>query len=231
MADNLSQYATRVTLLGRLEAFPNDPAAWAEFVEWYGRKIYVWCRGWGLQEADAQDVTQDVFLNLSARMHDFRYDPRGSFRAWLKTLTHHAWHDYRTRQRRPGRGSGSESVVERLETIAARDDLERRLALAFDEELLKEAAARVQLRVEPRTWRVPASRHRRQEGRGSGGVPGDEGRHCFRRSQQGATNAPRRTPPAGRVLAPGRMRVAPGAHHAIVSSGRQSCPFLGQPFK
>ncbi len=149
-----SKFGTQVTLLGRLKAVPNDPAAWAEFVEWYGRKIYVWCRAWGLQEADAEDVTQDVFLNLSVRMQDFRYDPGGSFRAWLKTLTHHAWQDYLTKQQRLGRGSGSDSVVERLATIQARDDLENRLAREFDEELLREAAARVQLRVEPRTWRA-----------------------------------------------------------------------------
>jgi RNA polymerase sigma-70 factor (ECF subfamily) len=138
--------------LGRLRASPDDPAAWAEFVDWYGRKIYVWCRAWGLQEADAQDVTQDVFLNLSVRMQEFRYDPRGSFRAWLKTLTHHAWQDHLAKQQRPGRGSGSESTWDRLAAIEAREDLERRLAQAFDQELLKEAAARVQLRVEPRTW-------------------------------------------------------------------------------
>ena len=143
-----SEFATRVTLLGRLRAAPDDPAAWSEFVAWYGGKIYAWCRAWGLQESDAQDV----FLNLSVRMHDFRYDPGRSFRAWLKTLTHHAWQDYLEKQRRPGRGSGSESVMERLAAVEAQDDLARRLAEAFDQELLKEAAARVRLRVEPRTW-------------------------------------------------------------------------------
>jgi RNA polymerase sigma factor (sigma-70 family) len=131
---------------------PDDPATWSEFVEWYGRKIYAWCRAWGLQEADAQDVTQEVFLNLSVRMHDFRYDPWGNFRAWLKTLTHHAWQDHLAGQNKPGRGAGSESGIERLAALDARDDLARRLAEAFDEELLKEAAARVRLRVEPRTW-------------------------------------------------------------------------------
>jgi RNA polymerase sigma factor (sigma-70 family) len=150
--EHLSEFATRVTLLGRLRAAPDDPAAWSEFVAWYGGKIYAWCRAWGLQESDAQDVTQEVFLNLSVRMHDFRYDPSRSFRAWLKTLTHHAWQDYLEKQRRPGRGSGSESVMERLAAVAAQEDLAFRLAEAFDQELLKEAAARVRLRVEPRTW-------------------------------------------------------------------------------
>jgi RNA polymerase sigma-70 factor (ECF subfamily) len=149
---NSPETDTRVTLLGRLMATPNDPGVWGEFVEWYGRKIYGWCRAWGLQEADAQDVTQDVFLNLAGRMKDFRYNPDGSFRAWLKTLTHHAWHDYLTKKQRAGWGRGTESAVERLAEIEAREDLDRRLAEAFDQELLQEAAARVRLRVEPRTW-------------------------------------------------------------------------------
>ena len=143
---------TRVTLLGRLRSAPSDPVAWAEFVEWYGQKVFVWCRAWGLQEADAQDVTQEVFLKLSGRMQDFRYDPQGSFRAWLKTVTHHAWHDHLCKQRKPGQGSGGESAIERLAAIEAKDDLARRMEDAADQELLKEAAARVRLRIEPRTW-------------------------------------------------------------------------------
>ena len=43
-------------------------------------------------------------------------------------------------------------AMERLAAIEANDDLARRMSEAADEELLKEAAARVQLRIEPRTW-------------------------------------------------------------------------------
>lgn len=143
---------TRATLLGRLRSSPSDPAAWSEFVGWYGRHVYAWCKAWGVQEADAQDISQEVFLKLSVRMRDFQYDPSGSFRAWLKTVTHHAWQDHLDRQRRPGQGAGGDSALERLSAVEAKDDLTRRLADAADQELLKEAAARVRLRVEPRTW-------------------------------------------------------------------------------
>ena len=51
---------TRITLLGRLRRDPTNQAAWAEFVDHYGARIYGWCRKWNLQEADAQDVTQNV---------------------------------------------------------------------------------------------------------------------------------------------------------------------------
>lgn len=144
--------ATRATLLGRLRADPNDQASWAEFTAWYGGKVYVWCRAWGLQEADAQEVTQEVFLKLSQRMREFRYDPTRSFRGWLKTVTHNAWQDYVAKLRKPGHGTGGDSMFERLAEVPAHDDLARRLDEACDEELLREASARVQLRVEPRTW-------------------------------------------------------------------------------
>jgi RNA polymerase sigma-70 factor (ECF subfamily) len=49
-----SESGTPATLLGRLRAAPDDPAAWSEFVAWYGGEIYAWCRAWGLQDADAR---------------------------------------------------------------------------------------------------------------------------------------------------------------------------------
>jgi RNA polymerase sigma-70 factor (ECF subfamily) len=149
-----SKFATRVTLLGRLRATPDDPVVWAEFVDWYGRNIHKWCKAWGLQESDAQDVTQEVFLNLSVQMHGFNYDPKGSFRAWLKTLTRRAWQVYAKKQRKAGQGSGDEAELDRLANIKARKDLTQRLEEAFDQELLKEASNLVRLRLQPRTWQA-----------------------------------------------------------------------------
>src|SRR5215216_2109392 len=85
---------TSATLLARLRQLPADEAAWGEFTERYARKIYGWCRGWKLQEADAHDVTQTVLLKLAEKMQSFVYDPTRSFRAWLKTVTRHAWSDF-----------------------------------------------------------------------------------------------------------------------------------------
>ncbi len=51
---------TSFSLLLRLGRAPSDQAAWEEFVDRYGAKIYAWCRAWRLQDADAQDVTQAV---------------------------------------------------------------------------------------------------------------------------------------------------------------------------
>jgi RNA polymerase sigma-70 factor (ECF subfamily) len=145
---------TRVSLLGRLRRDPTNQAAWAEFVDHYGGKIYGWCRKWDLQEADAQDVTQNVLLKLAGKLRDFHYDPSRSFRAWLKTLTHHAWRDFLESRQRPGQGSGDSQVGRLLQSVEARADLLRHLEEEFDRELLEEAMLRVRLRVAPQTWQA-----------------------------------------------------------------------------
>ena len=55
---------TRLSLLSRLRKDPQDSSAWDEFVRRYGPRIEAWCRRWGLQEADVQDVTQTVLVRL-----------------------------------------------------------------------------------------------------------------------------------------------------------------------
>ena len=143
---------TSASLLARLRQETTDQAAWAEFVRRYSRQIYRWCRAWHLQEADAQDVTQTVLLKLAEQLRTFTYDPSQSFRAYLKTLTHRAWCNFLDSRRRLGAGSGDTAVLELLRTVAARDDLVEHLKEEFDRELLDEAMARVQRRVEAHTW-------------------------------------------------------------------------------
>jgi RNA polymerase sigma-70 factor (ECF subfamily) len=151
MTSDPSAASTSATLLNRVRS-PLDQGAWNEFVERYGRRIYGWCRQWGLQEADAEDVTQDVLLRLARKMRGFAYDPSRSFRGWLRTLTHHAWSDFLEGRKRPGAGSGDDEVARALEQVEARDDLTRWLDEEFTRALFEEASARVRLRVRPHTW-------------------------------------------------------------------------------
>src|SRR5262249_27633468 len=139
-------------LLGRLRADPKDQAAWNEFVARYGPKILQWCRGWDLQEFDAQDVAQDVLLKLNNLMATFVYDSSGSFRAWLKTLTHHAWRDLVAERRRVGLTGGEGRMVGLLANLQAGDDLVEELEEEFRRELIERAMERVRSRVAPKTW-------------------------------------------------------------------------------
>jgi RNA polymerase sigma-70 factor (ECF subfamily) len=143
--------STSPTLLARLGRSPTDQGAWREFVERYGPQIRRWCRHWGLQAADAQDVEQTVLLELARQMSSFRYDASGSFRGWLKTVAHRTWCKFLDGRRRAGAGSGDSAAAALLEATAG-EDLVRRLEEESDRELLEMAMARVRLRVQPRTW-------------------------------------------------------------------------------
>jgi RNA polymerase sigma-70 factor (ECF subfamily) len=149
MADALLP-TTRVTLLTLLRQDPYDQAGWDEFVERYGRHIYRWCRQWKLQDADAEDVTQNILVKLTQKLRAFAYDPSGSFRGWLKTVAHHAWRDFEAGRARAA--AGGPQVQDLMLTLEAREDLAQKLEEAFDLELLEAAEARVRLRVAPHTW-------------------------------------------------------------------------------
>ena len=139
---------TSLTLIDLLRRYPKDAGAWDRFVRRYRPKIYGWSRDRGLQEADAEDVAQDVIAILTRKMASFRYDPSRRFHAWLKTITYHALSDLiASRCRAIG-----DRPTPFLETIEARANLERRLDEVFDRELLELAIARVRERVAAPTW-------------------------------------------------------------------------------
>jgi RNA polymerase sigma-70 factor (ECF subfamily) len=91
-------------------------------------------------------------LKLAQRMKDFTYDPGRSFRAWLKTVTHHAWRDYIDSLQTAALATGDDPDEERLASITARDDLSGELERLFDLDLLETAMQRVRLRAAPHTW-------------------------------------------------------------------------------
>ena len=123
---------TSLTLMEMLRQYPKNDDAWDRFVRRYRPKIYGWCRTWGLQEADAEDVAQDVIAKLTEKMSNFQYDQSRCFRAWLKTITQHALSDLiASRQRAVGKQSPP-----MWETIEARADLDRRIEEIFNRELL-----------------------------------------------------------------------------------------------
>lgn len=143
---------TSPTLLGRLRHAPDDPTAWAEFSRRYGAMIHRWCRTWGLQSADADDVVQNVLLELSRQMRDFVYDSTGSFRAWLKTIARRAWIKYLDYRKKHDTATSDVTILESLSDPAAEDDLIKHLEQEYERELLEQALARVRLRVKPATY-------------------------------------------------------------------------------
>lgn len=142
---------TKLSLLMQLRDLDNQEA-WQQFVDQYGPMVYNWCRYWNLQQADAEDVTQALIVKLFQKIREFDYDrDLGSFRGWLKTVTHNAVRDF-CRSRRDV--SVDDSVWNSIGQIPAQSDFVERIERAFDLELLDQAKQAVKERVAPHTWRA-----------------------------------------------------------------------------
>jgi RNA polymerase sigma-70 factor (ECF subfamily) len=77
---------TSLTLLEQVRAHcrhQSDPEACARFVRLYRPLVYRRCVCMGLQAADAEDVTQEVLLEVLNGLDTFQRQRPGSFRLWL----------------------------------------------------------------------------------------------------------------------------------------------------
>jgi RNA polymerase sigma-70 factor (ECF subfamily) len=93
-----------------------DERAWCEFIEIYGPLVRQLARRRGLQDADAEDLTQEVFRAVARAIE--RYDPdpaRGSFRGWLSRIARNLIINLLATQRRNPRGAGDTDVQRMLE--------------------------------------------------------------------------------------------------------------------
>ncbi|MEM7560342.1 MAG: sigma-70 family RNA polymerase sigma factor [Planctomycetota bacterium] len=143
--------STNLSLLARIRERPNDPANWDEFVERYGKMLKRWCRSWGLQNADAEDVTQNVMLALARQMQTFEYRDGGRFRSWLKTIAYRAWCQFLDSRRKTG-VAGTSAVDDILQSVEAREDFLAQLDLECERNMLEDAMQLVEQRVQPTTW-------------------------------------------------------------------------------
>ena len=137
-------------LLLRLSVCPTDARAWDAFVARSGGTIYKWCCRRRLQDADAQDVTQNVFAALLRGLRTFDRS-RARFRSFLYRVVANCVSDW---CRSPGRRdeTGTEAARRSLASEQARRDLQACLEEEFDLELLAAAEANVRLQVAPHCW-------------------------------------------------------------------------------
>jgi RNA polymerase sigma factor (sigma-70 family) len=149
----VSDSATRLSILAALQQDPNDAEAWRKIVARYGRRIFGWARGRGLQPPDCEDVTQQVLVRLSGVLRTFKYDSKkGRFRDYLRTITQNAVVDFLRRNGRRPRGTGSDAIARALDSEEARTDLWHRLAQEYDLELFEMACLGVRERVGNEVW-------------------------------------------------------------------------------
>ncbi len=143
---------TRASLLIRVRN-PADQAAWQEFVEIYRPVILRLARQKGMQDADADDVAQQVLAAVAKAVQQREHDPRrAKFRTWLGRVAHNAILNALTRGR-PDRGSGDSALLAMLnghESHTGPDsDL---LRLEYRREVFRWAARQVRKEFHSATW-------------------------------------------------------------------------------
>ncbi len=140
---------TPSSLLERLRQ-PFEPEAWARFVGLYTPLIYSWARRIGLQEPDAADLVQDVFVTLLQVLPTFSYDRKQSFRKWLRTVTLNKW---RKERKRP-----SHHMVQgpdgQPEPVAVSDDLEACWDAEYQQHLVDQALRLMRTDFDEATWKA-----------------------------------------------------------------------------
>jgi RNA polymerase sigma factor (sigma-70 family) len=145
---------THPSLLLRLRD-PRDHQSWLEFVSLYEPLAYRLFRRHGLQDADARELTQELFAIVNRNIERWNPDKQlGSFRGWLRRVARNlviSW--LRHRQRRLIAVADSE-----LQAMFDRQAADLPETIEFDQEFrcvsLQRAVERVRSEVQPSTWQA-----------------------------------------------------------------------------
>jgi RNA polymerase sigma-70 factor (ECF subfamily) len=141
---------TSLSLLQRVQV--HDALAWERLVRLYGPLVRHWCVRGGARPEDADDLSQEVFVAVAARVERFRREGEGSFRSWVRGITRHKLLDfYRRRARHPAAASGGTAAYDVLHEIP---DPELHSAADVEEkgELYRRALDLIRGEFEERTW-------------------------------------------------------------------------------
>jgi RNA polymerase sigma-70 factor, ECF subfamily len=90
-----------------------DETAWEQFVRLHTRQVYALCYRFTGSGAEAQDLTQEVFLRVFRTLKTFR-SSEGSLGTWLARLTRNLLIDHYRRSRQD---RATESIEDRLPVI------------------------------------------------------------------------------------------------------------------
>jgi RNA polymerase sigma-70 factor (ECF subfamily) len=128
----------------------HDTESWNAFVALYTPVVYRFCRGQGLQDADAADVSQEVMAEVARSIRGFEYQPgRGRFRDWLWTVTRRTLGRFRKRQA----GAVLDIRDDELDQMA-NAPAEAEWTDEFNAQVLRTALANIRPHFEPHTWRA-----------------------------------------------------------------------------
>jgi RNA polymerase sigma-70 factor, ECF subfamily len=152
-ADEASSTRTPRSLIERARS--NDATAWTAIVDLYAPLAHRWCRRWGLHDADAADVLQDVFLAVAGHLDQFKKERSGdTFRGWLRVILRNKIHDhFRRLGREPGGEGGTEAQL-RFARLTDADPPEEGSDEAAERLLLRRCCEMIRPEFHDRTWQA-----------------------------------------------------------------------------
>ncbi len=131
-----------------------DGAAWTEFLGIYQPVVFRMARRRGLQDADAQDVMQHVFLSISKSIEGWTPgDLQPPFRAWLTTIARNAITKALTRRPRDA-ATGSTSMAELLDAQPDPQETTSEILAEARKELIRWATEQIRSEFSEATWNV-----------------------------------------------------------------------------
>jgi len=141
---------TSLSLLQRIRE--GDNTGWRRVVELYEPLARYWCRRWGIQGADADDVIQEAFAAASEAIGTFRRDREGdSFRSWLRAITRNRALAHWRHQRREVAGVGGTDAQRRALELPEPEADDPEEAAEFSA-LVRRALEQLRGQFEPKTW-------------------------------------------------------------------------------
>mgnify|MGYP001347500953 CR=1 FL=1 len=134
---------------------PANRAAWEQFVDLYRPVIYRIARTRGAQNADAEDLAQQVLIAVAGSIGRWeKSDKSTRFRHWVRRIARNAIVNAMTR-RPPDQATGSSSVQDLLSAEPARDEpTDLLIETELRRELYLRAAKIVRLDINVETWKA-----------------------------------------------------------------------------
>jgi RNA polymerase sigma-70 factor, ECF subfamily len=120
-----------------------DSGAWAELVRTHHRRVYALCYRFTGNPADAEDLTQDVFLKIYSNLSSFD-TARGSLQVWITTMTRNLLVDNFRRTRNQRATDSLDAGWDETDELRPVDRLQAREPSPHEKAAQKELAKMVQ---------------------------------------------------------------------------------------